>query len=400
MLKTDKDSLVRYLLIVSIILVAGAAFAIFFEKVFPELGIIFRFIGVLITPFAIAWLAAIITRPLNDWLIKKLHLPPTVAILLMMLLFFGIVTLLIVLVISVLADVLTGLAHYVSGLDVYAKDVSIFINELFTKLNIDYEQIAVYLEQVKDLVVSWATQGVNILLSVAKATPEAIILIFVTLVAVFYWCRDEEKVKGVLCNALPVKFRHRAVATYDNFSTVIGQYIRAQLILITISFVICTVGFTIIGAESPLAMGLFTGVMDIIPVLGPGTLIIPWAVWSFVVGDIGFGIGLLVIYIIVSVTRYILEPKIVGDRVGLHPLAALAAIFIGMKLFGLVGLILGPITLAVVLAMLKARRQRIILDPANHGPEENKDKERGGLAKGIKLKKDKPQDAPPPPTKK
>ena len=105
--------------------------------------------------------------------------------------------------------------------------------------NIDYEQIAVYLEQVKDLVVSWATQGVNILLSVAKATPEAIILIFVTLVAVFYWCRDEEKVKGVLCNALPVKFRHRAVATYDNFSTVIGQYIRAQLILITISFVIC-----------------------------------------------------------------------------------------------------------------------------------------------------------------
>jgi len=139
--------------------------------------------------------------------------------------------------------------------------------------------------------------------------------------------------------------------------------------------------------------------MDIIPVLGPGTLIIPWAVWSFVVGDIGFGIGLLVIYIIVSVTRYILEPKIVGDRVGLHPLAALAAIFIGMKLFGLVGLILGPITLAVVLAMLKARRQRIILDPANQGPEENNGKERSGLVKKLKLKKDKPQDAPPPPSK-
>ena len=162
--------------------------------------------------------------------------------------------------------------------------------------------------------------------------------------------------------------------TYDNFSNVIGQYIRAQLILITISFVICTVGFTIIGAESPLAMGLFTGVMDIIPVLGPGTLIIPWAVWSFIVGDIGFGIGLLIIYVIVSVTRYILEPKIVGDRVGLHPLAALAAIFIGMKLFGLIGLILGPIVLAVILAMLKARRQRIILDPNNQGPDDNNEK--------------------------
>ena len=79
-------------------------------------------------------------------------------------------------------------------------------------------------------------------------------------------------------------------------------------------------------------MGLFTGVMDIIPVLGPGTLIIPWAVWSFIVGDIGFGIGLLIIYVIVSVTRYILEPKIVGDRVrAASTLAALAAIFIGMN---------------------------------------------------------------------
>ena len=374
MLKTDKDSLVRYLLIVTIILVAGAAFAVFFEKVFPELGVIFRFIGVLITPFAIAWLAAIITRPLNDVLVKKLHFPPTLSVLLIMLIFFGIVSLLIVLVISVLADVLTGLAHYVGSLDIQAQDISDFINDLFSKLNIDFEQINVYLEQLKDQVVSWATQGVNIIWSVVSATPEAIVLVLVTLVAVFYWCRDEEKVKKVICNALPVKFRNRAVVTYDNFSNVIGQYIRAQLILITISFVICTVGFTIIGAESPLAMGLFTGVMDIIPVLGPGTLIIPWAVWSFIVGDIGFGIGLLIIYVIVSVTRYILEPKIVGDKVGLHPLAALAAIFIGMKLFGLIGLILGPIVLAVILAMLKARRQRIILDPNNQGPDDNNEK--------------------------
>ena len=246
MLKTDKDSLVRYLLIVTIILVAGAAFAVFFEKVFPELGVIFRFIGVLITPFAIAWLAAIITRPLNDVLVKKLHFPPTLSVLLIMLIFFGIVSLLIVLVISVLADVLTGLAHYVGSLDIQAQDISDFINDLFSKLNIDFEQINVYLEQLKDQVVSWATQGVNIIWSVVSATPEAIVLVLVTLVAVFYWCRDEEKVKKVICNALPVKFRNRAVVTYDNFSNVIGQYIRAQLILITISFVICTVGFTII----------------------------------------------------------------------------------------------------------------------------------------------------------
>ena len=87
--------------------------------------------------------------------------------------------------------------------------------------------------------------------------------------------------------------------------------------------------------------------MDIIPILGPGTLIVPWAAWSLITGDFISGVGLIIIYATTTISRNILEPKIVGDRVGLHPLATLAAIFIGMRMFGLVGLILGPIVLAI-----------------------------------------------------
>ena len=83
---------------------------------------------------------------------------------------------------------------------------------------------------------------------------------------------------------------------------------------------------------------------------------VPWAIWSFITDNVGFGIGLLVLYAIVSTVRYILEPKIVGDSVGLHPLAALAAVFIGMKMFGIVGLILGPITLAVIMAAYRSHK--------------------------------------------
>jgi sporulation integral membrane protein YtvI len=366
-IKKDKDSLVRYLLIAAIVLVAGAAFALFYDKVIPQLGTVFRFVGMLLVPFAIAWLVAVITRPLNQLMIKKLHIPPSLAILIMMLIFLGVITLLVILIISVLANLLTSVAVFAASFDELPHQAVAFFTDLYTRLNLDADQIKGYIAQYQEQIVSWASQGLGLILSVVKATPGAILLIFVSLVAVFYWCRDEAKVRNMLCNVLPVRYRQRSFDTYDRFSTVIGQYIRAQLILITISFVLCTIGFTIIGVERPIAMGLFAGVLDVIPVLGPGSLIVPWAVWALVTGKIGFGVGLIIIYGVVSITRYILEPKIVGDRVGLHPLAALAAIFIGLQMFGLAGLILGPITLAVIMAAWRARKQRLILNPTGKG---------------------------------
>ncbi len=374
MRKPEKETLIQYLLIAAIVLVSGAAFVLLYEKVVPYLGTILSFVGVLLSPFIIAWLAAVITRPLNQFLIRKLHFPPTLAVLLMMLVVFTFIALLIMLVISVVANVVSNLTQYAHELNLTLDDAGAFIAQLYDKLNLDYSQVKVYLDQISDQFVDWASQGVGFLVNVAKGTPGAIVLIFVAFVAVFYWCRDELKVRNAICGILPRKHRNNAERTYDNISNVIGQYVRAQLILISISFLICTVGFAIIGVGSPLAMGLFTAVMDIIPVLGPGTLIVPWAIWSFISGEIGFGIGLLIIYALTSIARYILEPKIVGDRVGLHPLAALAAIFIGMKMFGLAGLILGPIILAVIVAAYRGRRQRIILDPNGDGTPLKNDK--------------------------
>ena len=85
MIKKDKESLIRYLLIALIVLVISAIFVLFFDQVLPHLGAVLKFVGILIVPFVIAWLVAIITRPLNRFLIEKLHLPPTIAIMLMIL---------------------------------------------------------------------------------------------------------------------------------------------------------------------------------------------------------------------------------------------------------------------------------------------------------------------------
>ena len=90
------------------------------------------------------------------------------------------------------------------------------------------------------------------------------------------------------------------------------------------------------------------------PVLGPGLVFVPWIIWEFISGHTGLGVSLLVVYTVISVVRQILEPKIVGDSIGLHPLATLISLYVGLQLGGVVGMILGPVTVVIVIACYRA----------------------------------------------
>ena len=361
--RPKKEQLVYWLLAAAVVLVGTLAFVVFFKYGLEWLGIVLKYIAMLIVPFAVAWLIAVITHPINQFLVERAKIPPSLAVLMVLLIIAGILVGMGWLVVAVVSDVLSELSYYAENLEYYTRQILEYVALLYDKLNLDLSSVEKMIDTLQDSLTKFASSGMDTAWSIVKGTPGLLVMLLVTIVATFYWSREEYRVRDFLINLSPKKFRTRIRRTYDDVSRVVGGYIRAQAVLVTISVLICIIGFSIIGADSPLAMGLFAGVMDIIPILGPGTLIVPWAVWSVVMGKYGFAAGLIVIYAIVSVSRYILEPKIVGDRVGLHPLGALAAIFIGMQMFGLVGLILGPIVLAVVVAVVKTRRQQQILIP-------------------------------------
>lgn len=377
MRKPTKEALIPWLMLAVIVLCGCAAFVLFFEKGLPWLGTIVRYLGVLATPFILAWLVAVITRPVTHWLVRRLHFPRSLAVLLIMLLLLALIFFMFWLIIAVISDVTADLSMYATSLESHASDLIAYVQDLYDKLELNYSQTEQVFEQLftqlKNTLTSWASQGVGVVFSVIKSTPGAFVLVLVSLVAIFYWCREEDMVRDVLLSAFPKKRRLRLRTAYDGMSNVVGGYVRAQALLILISTSICIIGFTVVGAESPLAMGLFAGVMDVIPVLGPGTLIVPWALWCMLTDHFARGVGLIVIYAVVSISRYILEPKVVGDRVGLHPLAALAAIFIGMKMFGLAGLILGPIVLAIAMAAWRSYRKS---HPVAVLPEDTDDAEK------------------------
>ena len=121
-----------------------------------------------------------------------------------------------------------------------------------------------------------------------------------------------------------------------------------MLPIMSVNFIILSVGLTIIGAGNPLASGVIIALVDALPLLGCGTVLIPWAVWCFLSGEAVRGVGLLILLGVIYVVRQFLEPRVIGRMTGVHPFVALAAVYIGLKLGGVGGMILAPIILMCV----------------------------------------------------
>jgi len=136
-----------------------------------------------------------------------------------------------------------------------------------------------------------------------------------------------------------------------NVFSALGAYIRAQLILICITFFELSIGFLVIGgkvADYALLLALIISIIDAIPILGTGVVLIPWGVLSLLSGDIRLGIMLIILYLICLLVRQLTEPRLVAHRIGIHPLPILMVMYIGLRFFGLFGMILGPVLALVV----------------------------------------------------
>lgn len=145
-----------------------------------------------------------------------------------------------------------------------------------------------------------------------------------------------------------------SIGALDLFMDVVGKilrtaglYLKAQLILILIIVIVCSTGFYFIGISSPILLGVLTGIMDALPFIGTAIVLVPSALLFFLEGEIAKGVVCLILYLICVMVRELLEPRLVGKRLGIFPVVLLISLYAGMKLFGVSGIIKGP--LAVVL---------------------------------------------------
>ena len=126
------------------------------------------------------------------------------------------------------------------------------------------------------------------------------------------------------------------------------QYLRACLLLGGLTFLQMFIGLAVLGVPYAFLLALLIAAVDFLPLLGTGIILIPWAAVCFLLGQVKLGVGLLVLYGVSSVVRQVLEPKLIGDGLGLHPLLSLISMYAGLRLFGVWGMILAPLAAAGV----------------------------------------------------
>lgn len=134
-------------------------------------------------------------------------------------------------------------------------------------------------------------------------------------------------------------------------------YLKSQLILMGIAFLILSAGLMFLKVPYFILIAIAISIIDVLPVLGSGVIIVPWSIISFILGNSYLGKGLAMIYIVVIITRQVLEPKILGKEIGVRPLYTFLATIIGSIILGPVGLILGPLIAVVITSIIRTKKE-------------------------------------------
>jgi sporulation integral membrane protein YtvI len=195
---------------------------------------------------------------------------------------------------------------------------------------------------------------INALMQAFIKLPGILVFIGIATVAAFLIIKDRALIRTFVIEILPASSRAKAVNVIGELFKALSGFVKAYSILITITAVITMVSLRVLGVEYAFLIGILVGIMDILPVLGPGAVMVPWIIWQFMTGNTRMGISLLVVYAIISIVRQFLEPQIVGDSIGLHPLATLLSLYVGLQLAGVYGMILGPVLVVIFMACYRA----------------------------------------------
>lgn len=175
----------------------------------------------------------------------------------------------------------------------------------------------------------------------------------VTFLSLYLICTDKVYIIDQIEHHLPEIWVKKLYKHLKEIVSVLGKYLKAEAILVLISFIISLIGLYIfkfagLNISYPFLFAIGIGFVDALPIFGSGTVMLPWAVISACNGDIKLGMWILILWIIMSVIRQFIEPRIVGNHIGIHPIFTLIAMYTGFRVSGVLGLFIGPIALIIL----------------------------------------------------
>ena len=210
-------------------------------------------------------------------------------------------------------------------------------------------------EQLNNILTRFSGAVTGAAAAALRGFPSLVLGVLVGVISCFYFAIEFESVTAALSMLVPSGFREKLPRWRARISEALRRYLRAYFLLFLLTLGELLFGFLILRLDYAFLLALLTAILDILPVLGVGTVLLPFAIFSFAAGNVMRAVGLLILYAIITVVRQIAEPHLVGKSLGLHPLLMLVSFYAGLKLFGVLGIFIGPV-LAVLIKTLVERQ--------------------------------------------
>ncbi len=325
--------------------------------IFLTVYVFVMYILELIAPFVIGYIIYLILRPIVNKLDKKLKVHR------------GIIS---IFSIIIFLTILIGLITYL-GKAIYEQAELFLMSKYYTDKLLDFFNSTIFnirlffVEYTKQLSENLFNAVINsiygvtdtfveyakvVSFQIVKALPKVVVITVISIISAFFFLKDEEKITNHYHKFFPEGFRASFDKVKNSTGLVAVGYIKAQFILSSITFVIAVTGLTLLDNKYAVLLATLVAFFDMLPFFGAGFILWPTAVITFINGNTTTALLTFVLYGVIFLTRQMLEPRTLGKQISLHPLFTLLGIYVGVKIFGVGGLIVGPLTVVLVKALI------------------------------------------------
>ncbi len=211
-----------------------------------------------------------------------------------------------------------------------------------------------YFKDATDVLTGWLITFLKYMAGILGSFSTFMANFGIAIILAFFLSMEIKDWRKIAHDKMPKTFKNAFAFLQGNVFKAIGSYLKAQLILISITFAIVLVGLFILRTGNEITMALVCAVFDILPLLGVTTILVPWIIYLFIVGNTSLAIGLIILLAIVLIVRQLLEPKITGNSIGVSSaFLMLSFVILSTSAFGMAGLILSPILLILIKELIQ-----------------------------------------------
>lgn len=345
-----ESKLIKYLkILVNFLYAIGVIVCLFF--------VVPRLLG-LFLPFVIGWIVAMIANPLVKFLENKVKLlrkhSSAIIIIVVIAAIVGLIYLIISILIRESKQLAGDLPNIINQAETLLSKLSVQIQELSRKMPESVRQlINNLLDNINKNLMEFKPKedflSFSVVSIIAQNIADVFLSIIITILSAYFFIVKRDELMEGCKKLLPNSMLEGWQFVYDNFTKAVGGYFKAQFKIMLVLCGIMFVGFEILRVSYSMLIALGIAFLDFLPVFGTGAVLWPWALIDMLSGNYFRAVGLVVIYLICQVTKQVLQPKMVGDSIGMSPLSTLVFLYIGYRLYGVIGMIIGvPVGMVIV----------------------------------------------------